>query len=60
MVMEYVYIYNLKQAYFYIKNDLLPCSIDKHHVTGKIFFKFNKEDSHQLYDQWITQKWGVR
>lgn len=49
-----VYIYNLKQAYFYIKQGLDPISIDKHNKTQKIFFIFDKEKSNHLYTKWLN------
>lgn len=53
--MEYIYIYNFEQAYFYIENGVRPLSIDKHNKTGNIYFKFNKETTRKVYDTWVTR-----
>lgn len=50
-----VYIYNLKQAYFYIKQGIEPISIDKHKKTGKIYFVFSYKDTKEVYDNWVKR-----
>ncbi|MSS43772.1 hypothetical protein FYJ27_08530 [Anaerosalibacter bizertensis] len=52
--MDKVYIYNLKQAFYYIQQGLLPIAINKHNKTGKIFFVFDKEKSSDLYGEWLN------
>lgn len=52
-----VYIYNLHQAYFYIKNGRLPLKIDKHFKTGKIFFVFDKLNTEEVYSAWCNKKY---
>lgn len=49
---NFVYIYNLDQAYFYIKNNIRPISIDRNPRTNKIFFQFKKEDTVIKYQEW--------
>ncbi len=51
-----VYIYNLKQAYFYIQQGLIPLKIQKHYKTKRICFIFNKEKSNPLYTKWLNKK----
>lgn len=52
MIKKY-YIYNLKQAYFYIANGVEPIGtpgINKR--TGKVYFVFGAEETKEVYDTW--------
>lgn len=51
-----VYIYNLEQAYFYIREGLTPEIIDKHFKTGKVFFAFNRKQSNNIYTKWLERE----
>lgn len=53
---NYVYIYNLQQAYFYIREGLTPITTDKHKKTGMIFFVFDKKESNSIYTKWLNKK----
>lgn len=53
---DYVYIYNLQQAYFYIQNNLLPLKVDKHPRTNRTFFVFDREKSNPLFTKWLIHK----
>ena len=50
------YIYNMEQAYFYIEKGVKP--LGKPEVnpkTNKIFFKFNFDDTKEVYDLWCKK-----
>lgn len=51
-----IYIYNLKQAYFYIQQGLIPLKIQEHHRTNKICFVFDKDKSNPLYTKWLNRE----
>ena len=51
-----IYIYNLKQAFFYIQQGLLPLEIEKHHRTNRIYFVFDKEKSNPFYTKWLNNE----
>ena len=52
--MNKIYIYNLKQAYFYIQQGLIPLQIREHYHTKKICFVFDKKKSNPLYTKWLN------
>lgn len=52
--MDKVYIYNLKQAFYYIQQGLLPLEIREHYKTKNICFVFDKEKSNSLYTNWLN------
>lgn len=48
-----VNIYNLDQAYFYIRSGLNPIYIGvNHYKKNNIYFKFGIDESKELYEQW--------
>lgn len=49
---EFVYIYNLKQANFYINSGIKAVEIGVHSKTNKTYFKFIREETRQLFQQW--------
>lgn len=53
--MDYIYIYNFEQAYFYIENKVRPTTVGKHDKTGNIYFKFKRDDTRKVYDIWVTR-----
>ena len=51
------YIYNWEQAYFYMKNGVMPIERPQiHFETGNIFFVFNDESTIHVYKKWINDK----
>lgn len=52
---RYVYIYNLEQAYYYIKHDVKPVFIDRHPTTNKTYFQFRKGDTRDIYQKWCDK-----
>jgi len=49
-----IYIYNLKQAYFYIREGLTPLYPPSINPNSKmVFFTFNKQDSNSIYTKWL-------
>lgn len=52
---EYAYIYNVKQADFYIQNGLVPESVDTHYTTKNVFFVFLKTDKlNNIFKKWVA------
>lgn len=49
------YIYNIKQANFYIQEGCKVLETGIHHSTGKIFYVFNWEETQQAYSKWATR-----
>ena len=52
-MVDYIYIYNLEQAYFYIREGVKPVYIDKNDKTGNIYFQFIREETRTPYDKWL-------
>lgn len=53
---EVIKIYNIKQAYFYIKEGLEPIGLPRFDSNkNKIYFVFDKEKSNPLYTKWIER-----
>lgn len=52
---KYVFIYNLDQAYFYIRNGVNPVYIDKHERTKNVYFQFIKDATNSLYTEWLNR-----
>lgn len=53
---EYIYIYNIKQAQFYItEGDIKPTEIGISNKNNKIYFKFIREQTKNIFDQWCNQ-----
>ena len=51
-----IYIYNLEQAYFYIREGLTPLYPPKENSNSKmVYFVFNKHDSNPLYTKWLSK-----
>ena len=51
-----IYIYNLEQAYFYIREGLTPLYPPRENPNSKmVFFVFNKQDSNSLYTEWLNK-----
>lgn len=49
----YVNIYNLDQAYFYIRSGLKPIYIGvNEYKSNKIYFKFSIDESQEIYERW--------
>ena len=51
---EYVYIYNIAQANYYIQNGIQPVGVDIVRSTGRVYLKFIKEDTSEVYGEWLT------
>lgn len=51
-----VYIYNLKQAYFYIREGLTPLYPPKENPNSKmVYFVFDKKESNTIYTKWLER-----
>lgn len=46
------YIYNMKQAAFYIKHNIKPISVEVVESTDKICFKFDTKATEGVYNKW--------
>lgn len=49
---EYIYIYNIKQAQYYINCNLQPLEIGISDINKKVYFKFNRSATKNLFDMW--------
>lgn len=52
-----LYIYNMEQANYFIKEGCKPIKIDKHHRTNKIFWVFDKEDAAVPFAKWANRSY---
>ena len=51
-----VYIYNLEQAYFYIRKGLTPLCPPKENPNSKmVYFTFDKINSNPIYSEWLEK-----
>ena len=51
-----IYIYNLEQAYFYIRKGLTPLSPPKENPNSKmVYFVFDKGESNPIYTEWLSK-----
>lgn len=51
-----IYIYNLEQAYFYIRKGLTPLYPPKENPNSKmIYFVFDKDESNPIYTKWLSK-----
>ncbi|EGT0683774.1 hypothetical protein [Clostridium perfringens] len=49
------YIYNWQQAYFYMKNGVMPLErpgVNK--SSGKVYFIFGAEETKEVYSKWCN------
>lgn len=61
MIKDYRYLYNPKQAEFYIKNGIMPESIDINKKTNKVFFKFKDgKELQKIYHKWMVLNFGEK
>lgn len=54
MIKDFRYIYNIKQANFYIDNNMFPIETGRNDKTGNIYYKF--KNSKELQN--VFAKWG--
>ena len=45
-------IFDMKQAYFYIREGVTPLYVNKH-SNGKIFYVFDKTESYGAFIKWL-------
>lgn len=51
-----VYIYNLEQAYFYIRQGLTPLYPPRENLrTHMVHFIFDKKKSNPIYTKWLSR-----
>jgi len=51
-----IYVYNLEQAYFYIREGLTPLYPPKENLNSHmVYFVFNKQESNPLYTIWLSK-----
>ena len=53
---KYLYIYNIKQVDFYLRNKCYPINCGINPSTNKIWHKFIKKDTSKVYLQWLNNK----
>lgn len=52
MKSDKIYIYNIRQADFYMKQGVKCLGTEKHRDTGKIFYVFGWYESQDAYKLW--------
>lgn len=53
---ELIFIYNLEQAYFYIREGLTPLYPPRENPNTKmVYFVFNKRLSNPIYSKWLER-----
>jgi hypothetical protein len=56
-----VYIYNLEQAYFYIRKGLTPLYPPRENSNSKmVYFVFDKNQSNLIYTEWLSKTKKVK
>lgn len=50
-----VYIYNLKQADYYMRNGVKPLDKGIHNVTGRRYYVFDYYETRLVYDKWCKK-----
>lgn len=54
---KYIYIYNWKQAEFYIAEGLQTVEPPRiHNKTGNIYFVFDYEESQPAFNKWMSNR----
>lgn len=52
---EFIYIYNLQQANFYLQNGVIPVEIAKSELNGRTYAKFKRSETKQIFDKWCLR-----
>lgn len=52
---DVLYIYNLYQCSFYMTNGVYAIDCGKHPKTNKVWHKFRKEDTKEVYLLWLEK-----
>ena len=52
---DLIYIYNKRQAFFYIKNGINPINSGVNKRTLKQYFIFSRSGTRKVYDLWCKQ-----
>jgi hypothetical protein len=53
---DLIFIYNLEQAYFYIRKGLTPLyPPDRNPNSEKVYFVFDKKESNPIYTEWLKR-----
>lgn len=50
-----VYIYNFKQAYFYIRHGIDPVAVGYNSIKKKFYFHFKRDETQEAYDLWCKK-----
>ena len=51
------FVYNVKQADFFLQNGLVPIKIDTHFTTRKVFLVFEIcEKMDEVFDKWMNRR----
>ncbi|SFJ61095.1 hypothetical protein SAMN02910355_3340 [Terrisporobacter glycolicus] len=56
MKSKYISIFNEEEVKFYIMNDIFPCHMGYHDITGKKYYVFIRELTKPLFDEWCNRK----
>ena len=51
-----IYIYNLEQSYFYIRNGVTPLYPPRENPNSHmVYFVFDKQETNPLYTEWLIK-----
>ena len=50
-----MYIYNIKQASYYMENGCKPIGTGINKNTNKIWYKFYKDETEHVYNLWMNR-----
>lgn len=53
--MKKYYIYNMRQANFYMQHGAKCLGVGKHSVTDKVYHIFGADDTEEVYVEWVKQ-----
>lgn len=52
---DLIYIYNKRQAFYYIENGIMPIDAGINQKTIKLYFVFSKKETEEIYDIWCKE-----
>lgn len=50
-----MYLYNIKQANYYIGNGCIPVETGINPNTNKVWYKFFKDETEEAYNMWMNK-----
>ena len=53
--MDFLYIYNVEQANYYIQEGVNPVGVGINDRTKAVYFKFIRKETNNVYGLWLTK-----